>query len=105
MNTHSSWLTQRGTSRGDTPRDTVPRMSELSKAPIHLQDKVIVVTGASRGIGLAIAGACLDAGAKVVLASRKQADLDGAAGQLAGRGEVVALAAHTGKAEDVEALF
>jgi NAD(P)-dependent dehydrogenase (short-subunit alcohol dehydrogenase family) len=76
---------------------------------ISLAGKVIVVTGASRGIGLAIAGACMDAGAKVVIASRKQADLDGAAAQLAARGggagDVAAFAAHTGKAEDVEALF
>jgi NAD(P)-dependent dehydrogenase (short-subunit alcohol dehydrogenase family) len=74
-------------------------------SPITLEGKVIVVTGASRGIGLAIAGACLDAGAKVVLASRKQADLDAAAATLAGRGETAAFAAHTGKAEDVESLF
>jgi NAD(P)-dependent dehydrogenase (short-subunit alcohol dehydrogenase family) len=72
---------------------------------ISLAGKVIVVTGASRGIGLAIAGACLDAGAKVVIASRKQGDLDGAAASLAGRGEVAAFACHTGKAEDVDALF
>jgi NAD(P)-dependent dehydrogenase (short-subunit alcohol dehydrogenase family) len=74
-------------------------------SPITLEGKVIVVTGASRGIGLAIAGACLDAGAKVVLASRKQADLDAAAATLDGRGETAAFAAHTGKAEDVESLF
>jgi NAD(P)-dependent dehydrogenase (short-subunit alcohol dehydrogenase family) len=73
--------------------------------PITLAGKVIVVTGASRGIGLAIAGACLGAGAKVVLASRKQADLDAAAATLAGQGEVAAFAAHTGKAEDVDSLF
>ncbi len=72
---------------------------------ISLAGKVVVVTGASRGIGLAIAGACLDAGARVVLASRKQADLDAAAATLAGRGETLALACHTGKAEDVDALF
>lgn len=72
---------------------------------ISLAGKVVVVTGASRGIGLAIAGACLDAGARVVLASRKQADLDDAAATLAGRGETLALACHTGKAEDVDALF
>lgn len=70
-----------------------------------LAGKVIVVTGGSRGIGQAIAGACLDAGAQVVIASRKQADLDRAAGELAGRGEVLAHACHTGKAEDVDALF
>ncbi|MBZ0233959.1 MAG: glucose 1-dehydrogenase [Deltaproteobacteria bacterium] len=72
---------------------------------ISLAGKVIVVTGASRGIGLAIAAACVDAGAKVVLASRKQGDLDGAAATLAGKGEVAAFACHTGKPEDVDALF
>jgi NAD(P)-dependent dehydrogenase (short-subunit alcohol dehydrogenase family) len=69
-----------------------------------LKDKVIVVTGASRGIGEAIARAAIDAGAKVVLASRKQADLDRVAGALPSD-RVLAVACHTGKAEDVDALF
>src|ERR1041385_6908950 len=68
-----------------------------------LKDKVIVVTGASRGIGEAIARACVDAGANVVLASRKQADLDKVAADLGSR--AVALACHTGKAEEVDAMF
>ncbi|MBA3396682.1 MAG: glucose 1-dehydrogenase [Deltaproteobacteria bacterium] len=68
-----------------------------------LKDKVIVVTGASRGIGEAIARACVDAGAKVVLASRKQADLDRVAASLP-PDRVLAVACHTGKAEDVEAM-
>lgn len=70
-----------------------------------LADKVVIITGGSRGIGQAMAGACLDAGARVVIASRKQADLDRTAAELAGRGDVAAVACHTGKAEDVEALF
>ena len=45
-------------------------------ASIHLRDKVVVITGASRGIGEAIARASAAAGAKVVLAARKQPDLD-----------------------------
>lgn len=69
-----------------------------------LKDKVIVVMGASRGIGEAIARAAIDAGAKVVLASRKQVDLDRVAGALPSD-RVLPVAAHTGKAEDVEALF
>ena len=77
----------------------------MANPPISLVDKVVIVTGGSRGIGLAIAGACLDAGARVVIASRKQADLDAAAAGLAGRGEVLALACHTGKEADVTALF
>src|SRR4051812_17124591 len=69
-----------------------------------LNDKVIVVTGASRGIGEAITRACIDSGAKVVLASRKQADLDRLASQMPAD-RVLAVACHTGKAEDVEAMF
>src|SRR5262245_5515600 len=72
---------------------------------LSLETKVVVVTGASRGIGAAIAEACLDAGAKVVIASRKQADLDATATALSGRGEVLAVACHTGKESDVTALF
>jgi NAD(P)-dependent dehydrogenase (short-subunit alcohol dehydrogenase family) len=68
-----------------------------------LKDKVIVVTGASRGIGEAIARGCVDAGARVVLASRKQADLDRVASALGDR--AIAVACHTGKAEDVDALM
>ena len=69
-----------------------------------LKDKVIVVTGASRGIGEAIARASIESGAKVVLASRKQADLDRVAGSLPAD-RAIAIACHTGKAEDVDALF
>ena len=35
-----------------------------------LQDKVIVITGSTRGLGLAIAHACADEGAQVVVSSR-----------------------------------
>lgn len=67
-----------------------------------LKDKVIVITGASRGIGEAIARACVENGAKVALASRKQADLDKVAAEL---GEhAIAIACHTGKSDDVDAL-
>jgi NAD(P)-dependent dehydrogenase (short-subunit alcohol dehydrogenase family) len=68
-----------------------------------LKDKVIVITGASRGIGEAIARACVEAGARVVLASRKQADLDRVAAALGDR--AMAAACHTGKAEEVEELM
>ena len=69
-----------------------------------LKDKVIVITGASRGIGEAIARACVDAGARVALASRKQADLDRVASSLPAE-RAIALACHTGKAADVDAMF
>ena len=69
-----------------------------------LKDKVIVITGASRGIGEAIARAAVDAGARVALASRKQADLDKVASSLPAD-RAIAVACHTGKAEDVDAMF
>src|SRR5450432_4065232 len=68
-----------------------------------LKDKVIVITGASRGIGEAIARAAVAEGAKVVLASRKQADLDKVAAELGGA--AIAVACHTGKPGDVDAMF
>lgn len=44
--------------------------------------KVAIVTGGSRGIGFAIAGALIGAGASVVITGRDQAHLDGARGAL-----------------------
>jgi NAD(P)-dependent dehydrogenase (short-subunit alcohol dehydrogenase family) len=75
-------------------------------ADFTLTDRVVVVTGASRGIGAAIAQAAAAAGAKVVLAARKQDGLDEVAASIrqAG-GAALAVAAHTGKPADVEALF
>ena len=76
-------------------------MSEL----FNLTGKVAVITGASRGIGEAIAHAYARAGASVVLASRKQADLDEVAAEItAAGGRARAVAAHTGSDEAVNAL-
>lgn len=70
-----------------------------------LKDKVAIITGASRGIGLAIAQAYAASGAKLVLASRKQAGLDEAAELIrAAGGEVLAVAAHTGDPQAVTSL-
>jgi NAD(P)-dependent dehydrogenase (short-subunit alcohol dehydrogenase family) len=51
---------------------------------ISLAGKVALVTGASRGIGKAIAKAYADAGASVLLSSRKLADLEAAAAEIGG---------------------
>ncbi len=67
--------------------------------------KVAIVTGASRGIGLALAETLAAAGAKVVLSSRKQETLDAAVDQFWQRGEgAIAVAAHTGDAQAVNHL-
>ncbi len=69
-----------------------------------LQNKVAWITGASRGIGLAIVKAYAAAGARVVLSSRKQEGLDQAAAQLHDQGyEALPIAAHTGSREAIQA--
>jgi NAD(P)-dependent dehydrogenase (short-subunit alcohol dehydrogenase family) len=71
---------------------------------LRLDGKVALVTGASRGIGLAIAHRFAEAGASVMISSRKPDALEAAASELAGLdGEVDWHAAHAGRPEDAEA--
>ena len=51
-----------------------------------LKDKVVLVTGASRGIGRAIAGTLAAQGAVVVLAARDRARLEEAVGEITAQG-------------------
>ena len=68
-----------------------------------LTGKVALITGASRGIGLAIAKAYAASGAKVILSSRKQESLDLAAQIIQDNGgEALPIAAHTGSLEGIE---
>ncbi len=52
----------------------------------NLENKVAVVTGGTSGIGFASAQALVNAGAKVVITGRKQADVDSAAEKLKATG-------------------
>jgi gluconate 5-dehydrogenase len=58
-----------------------------------LRDQIVLVTGASRGLGLAMATAMAEAGATVVLNGREQVTLDAAATELRERGLRVETAA------------
>jgi NAD(P)-dependent dehydrogenase (short-subunit alcohol dehydrogenase family) len=68
-----------------------------------LQDKVILVTGASRGIGLAITRALGQEGARLILVARNRRPLDQAA--VGVRGAVMTAAADVTKPGDVKRLF
>jgi NAD(P)-dependent dehydrogenase (short-subunit alcohol dehydrogenase family) len=72
-----------------------------------LETKTALVTGASRGIGEAIARGLARHGADVALVSRNQPDLDRVAEAINrdGRGRAVAMACHTGDTGAIGELF
>ena len=71
-----------------------------------LSGRVALVTGASRGIGSAIAETLAEHGAQVVLSSRKQADLDSEADRINAlyAERATPIAAHAGRPEELERL-
>jgi NAD(P)-dependent dehydrogenase (short-subunit alcohol dehydrogenase family) len=70
-----------------------------------LTGQVALVTGGSRGLGLQMAHALGEAGAKIMLSSRKAADLEEAAAELQAAGiDARWIAADCGKEEDIRRL-
>lgn len=79
----------------------VRHVSEL----FNLSGQCALVTGASRGLGLQVAEALGEAGARVVLTSRKEADLQSAANQLRERGiEAEWIAGDASQSESAERI-
>lgn len=72
---------------------------------VSLEGKTALVTGASRGIGEAIAMALAEAGATVVLSSRKIEGLEAVKAKIEGAGGTAhAVACHTGDLEQIAQL-
>lgn len=70
------------------------------------QDKVVIITGGSRGLGLAMARRLADEGAKLVLLARTDADLRNAEDLIAARGaDVVSIPCDVSDQAQVEAAI
>lgn len=72
----------------------------------NLDGQVAVVTGASKGIGEAIAWALAQCGARVVVSSRKQDAVDGVAAEMRAAGlEATGIAANVGRMDEARGLI
>jgi NAD(P)-dependent dehydrogenase (short-subunit alcohol dehydrogenase family) len=77
-------------------------MSTPVQSLFDLQGKTALVTGGSRGLGLQIAEALGEAGARILLTSRKAADLEEAAAHLKARGiEALWVAADASQPDEI----
>lgn len=73
--------------------------------PFDLSGRVAIITGSSKGIGRSIAEQMAQAGAKVVISSRKGDVCEETAASIRAKGGVaIAVPAHVGKKEDLENL-
>ena len=70
-----------------------------------LKDKVVIVTGASRGLGVSMAKICAQAGAKVVLAARSQELLEGLSAEITkDGGTAIAVRCDVAKLNDLQTV-
>ena len=70
-----------------------------------LEGKNAIITGATRGIGLAIAKGFLASGATVTICSRKPENVESAIADLNNPDKLMGTAVHVGKSEDIDRLI
>jgi NAD(P)-dependent dehydrogenase (short-subunit alcohol dehydrogenase family) len=73
---------------------------------MNMNDKVVLITGGGRGVGRSTARVCAQHGARVVIFSRTQAQLDETAAEITqAGGNVLAVIGDVSREEDVQRLF
>ena len=81
-------------------------MPDNLQSMFRLDGKVALVSGASKGIGEAMARGLAEFGARVVVSSRKQEAVDAVAEELSTDGlEATAIAANMGSIDDIQSLL
>ncbi|WOJ97583.1 SDR family oxidoreductase [Congregibacter brevis] len=78
----------------------------MAKSMFDLSGKIALVSGASRGIGEAVARLLAQHGAHVIVSSRKQEDCQAVADAIVeAAGKAEAFPCHVGRMEDISAIF
>jgi NAD(P)-dependent dehydrogenase (short-subunit alcohol dehydrogenase family) len=87
------------------PTDIAPSSSDDALALFNLSGRVALVTGGTRGLGLAISQALSSAGAGIVVTSRKEDACEAVATELrAAGGRAFACPCHVGRWDELERL-